>query len=124
MLLFPGDIWLIVPGILLIMSGILGILESRIENRGILKAIKSLETNEINLEELANNLNLEASYLREVILNLRIQGSLQVYLNSTTGNFEKPTEIENHCLYCGEPKLKNSYCLFCGTKLEIDKKKE
>ena len=114
--LLPGDIWMILPGILMVVICLLGIFDSIVSDRILSKYISKMDNERVSLEKLSTNLNLEISELRELILTLRSQGKLQVFFDEETGDVVSSKLYQGKtCVLCGEPLDTEQFCSFCGT---------
>ena len=115
--LIPGDVWIILPGLLLFFTGLFGILEEYILEQRILKHFSNLQINSISLEQLSSDLMLDVMYLRAIILQLRGQGKLSVYFDSSSGELVLLKEVmSNSCSFCAHPNVSSAYCPVCGIK--------
>ncbi len=118
--LVPGDIWMLIPGIILVVIGLLGIFDSMVSDRVFLKYLSKMENERISLTNLSIDLNIEISDLRELLLTLRSQGKLKVFFDEKTGEIVSSKLYQGIiCSFCGEPQSAEQFCSFCGTeKLE------
>jgi len=123
-LLIPGDIWLIVPGILMVVVGLLGIFDSIITDRILFKYISNLENERISITKLSTDLDIEIPELRELILTLRSRGKLKVFFDEQTGEVVSSILYQGlTCSLCGEPLEKEQFCSVCGTEKPVDESK-
>ncbi len=119
--LIPGDIWMIIPGIILVVIGLLGIFDSIVSDRVLLKYISTMENERISLTKLSIDLNIEISDLRELILTLRGQGKLKVFFDEETGEVASSTLYQGMtCSLCGQPLSAEQFCIICGTEKLIE----
>lgn len=114
--LIPGDIWLIVPGSVMLVLGLAGIFENIIFENRLKKLLKQIPPEGIHLSELAEKMNFEENDLRALIISLRIEGKLQVYFNSQTGVLTSSNIAGESCKICGALIDNNPYCMVCGNK--------
>ncbi|MGC9778556.1 MAG: hypothetical protein HZR80_04885 [Candidatus Heimdallarchaeota archaeon] len=123
--LIPGDVWLVLPGILLFVTGLFGIFEEYIIERRILKYFSNLQVDSISLDKLSSDLILDVDYLRVLLLQLRGQGKLLVYFDSATGELMLPKEVESpSCSFCAHPNVALDFCPVCGLKKAESKRKK
>lgn len=119
--LIPGDIWMLIPGITLVVIGLLGIFDSMVSDRILLKYISKMENGRISLTKLSIDINLEISDLRELILTLRGQGKLKVFFDEETGEVVSSTLYQGiTCSLCGEPLPTEHFCPICGTEKLVE----
>ncbi|MHA1154553.1 MAG: hypothetical protein ACTSQK_00445 [Candidatus Heimdallarchaeota archaeon] len=119
--LVPGDIWMLIPGIILVFIGLLGIMDSMVSDRILLKYISKMEDGRISLFKLSTDLNQEVSDLREIILTLRGQGKLKVFFDEDTGEVVSSIMYQGiTCSLCGEPITTELFCSICGTEKLVE----
>jgi hypothetical protein len=122
--LIPGDLWLILPGCMLLIIGIVGILEGLITDMRILRYFSELETTEIPSSQAAADLNMDIDYFQQRILALKINGKLAISFLPTTGVIVKSDKTnERTCVFCAYPNVTKEFCPVCGTKKLKDKTK-
>lgn len=115
--LVPGDIWMLIPGITLVIIGLLGIFDSMVSDRVLLKYVSKMENERISLTKLSIEINLEISDLRELILTMRGQGKLKVFFDEETGEVVSSALYQGiTCSLCGEPLATEHFCPICGTE--------
>ncbi|MFW9924876.1 MAG: PCI domain-containing protein [Candidatus Thorarchaeota archaeon] len=115
--LIPGDIWLLVPGSIMLLLGIVGILENIIFENKLKKLFKEIPAEGITLTELAEKMNLEVDNLRDLLFSLRSQGKLQVIFNSQNGVLISSSTIADEtCKKCGALMNNAPFCTVCGNK--------
>ncbi|MBD3192902.1 MAG: hypothetical protein GF308_19840 [Candidatus Heimdallarchaeota archaeon] len=115
LVLFPGDLWLILPGILMVLIGLFAFLEGKIIERRLLRFFSSELFTRITLDQLSDKFSLSADSLRVLILSLRARGLLHVYFNSETGEVMKTSPpADQACIICGEPHIGSNFCPVCG----------
>lgn len=115
--LFPGDIWLILPGIIMVLIGLLGIFEAILIEKRCLRRLSSIDSREKTIDQLSEELHISSNALRELILNLRSRGLLHVSFNPDTGELINTDLSEDHlCIVCGEPNTLSKFCSVCGTE--------
>ncbi|MHA1586192.1 MAG: hypothetical protein ACTSUW_02545 [Candidatus Heimdallarchaeota archaeon] len=122
--LIPGDHWLVVPGCMLLIISISGILEGLITDMRLLKYFSSLTAKEITLTEAADELNMDVDSFRQRILALKMNGKLAISFLPTTGVIVK-SDLTNErtCSFCAYPNVTKDFCPVCGTKKLVDKAK-
>lgn len=117
LVLIPGDIWLILPGIVMILIGLFGFLEEKLIERRLLRFFSSEAFDRIPLDELSEEFSLDVESLRLLLLSLRVRGLLQVYFNSETGEVMKTSPSDDQaCIICGEPNIGSNFCPVCGVE--------
>lgn len=122
--LIPGDHWLVVPGCMLLIISIIGILEGLIIEMRILKYFSGLTDNEIALTDAADELNMDADSFRQRILALKMNGKLAISFLPTTGLIViSDLTNERTCSFCAYPNVTKDFCPVCGTKKLVDKAK-
>lgn len=117
--LIPGDIWLLVPGFLMLFLGFLGIFDLYLLKRSVRNYLqKNLLVNEsISLADLSTQTNFTINELRELIHTMRLKGELQVHFEENTGKIVKSDcSTDGYCKNCGEPKNQRQFCSVCGLK--------
>lgn len=122
--LIPGDHWLVVPGCMLLIISISGILEGTIADVRILKYFSGLTSKEITISQAADDLNMDVDSFRQRILALKMNGKLAISFLPTTGVIIK-TDLKDEkiCSFCANPKVTKDFCPVCGTKKLVDKAK-
>jgi len=122
--LIPGDLWLILPGCMLLLVSIVGILEGLITDIRILKYFNKQTTKEIVPSVAAKDLRMSLDYFMQRILALKMNGKLLFSFHPTTGVILR-TEIMNKyiCTHCGHLDVTNEFCPVCGTMKTIDNAK-
>ncbi len=122
--LIPGDHWLVVPGCMLLIISISGILEGTIADVRILKYFSGLTSKEITISQAADDLNMDVDSFRQRILALKMNRKLAISFLPTTGVIVK-TDLkdEQTCSFCANPKVTKDFCPVCGTKKLVDKAK-
>jgi hypothetical protein len=120
--LIPGDLWIILPGSMLLIIGIVGILEGLITDMRILRYFSELENEEISSSQAAEELNMDAEFFQQRILALKISGKLAISFIPTTGIIIK-SDITNDrtCNFCAYPNVTKKFCPVCGTKKSKEK---
>ena len=115
LVLIPGDYWLLIPGILMIILGTLGVFDGYVLEQRIIKFFESFDEDKISLAEASKALNISEENLREMILGLRSHGKLKAYFSKET---EEMLILSNYyeelCSYCGQPLYNNDFCSVCG----------
>lgn len=122
--LIPGDHWLVVPGCMLLIISIIGILEGLVIDMRILKYFSGLTDKEITLTEVADELNMDVDSFRQRILALKMNGKLAISFLPTTGViviFDLTNE--RICSFCAYPNVTKDFCPVCGIKKLVDKAK-
>jgi len=122
--LIPGDPWLVVPGCMLFIIGISGILEGLITDMRILKYFSSLNIEEITFSQAADDLNMDVDIFQQRILALKMNGKLTISFDPSTGAIIKSDLMnEQTCTFCANPNVTKNFCPVCGTKKLVDKAK-
>ena len=117
MLLIPGDLWLVLPGIFMVLFGLLGILESRLIEQRFLKRFSSDPTGRLTPSSLAAEIHLSQEALLGLIFSLRGEGRLQAYFNSETGELIRASSADDlSCIVCGNPNVTSAFCEVCGSE--------
>ncbi|NHJ47466.1 MAG: hypothetical protein FK733_06750 [Asgard group archaeon] len=122
--LIPGDVWLVLPGSILFVVGVLGILDDFLVVRRATLFLTSENADNKTLNELATILNLDVDHVRELVLRLRSQGKLSKHFDSNSG-FLVSIQDESVlvCPMCNHPDLKGDFCSVCGVEVAIELKK-
>ncbi|MBN1328482.1 MAG: hypothetical protein JXA54_03310 [Candidatus Heimdallarchaeota archaeon] len=117
-LLLPGDIWLILPGILMFFIGVFGILEDIFTNWEMSKYLLSERSDNKSLDEIASALKTTVEKTKEIIFNLRAKGKLAKTFDSQTG-FLISADLKNiqTCLSCFHSEVIGDFCPVCGTEM-------
>lgn len=122
--LIPGDHWLVVPGCMLLIISISGILEGMITDMRILKYFSGLTVKEINVTQAAEDLNMDVDSFRQRILALKMNGKLAISFLPATGDIVKSDLMnEQTCSFCANPTVTKDFCPVCGTKKLVNKTK-
>ncbi len=116
--LLPGDVWLILPGILMFFICLFGILEDVFTDWEISKYLLSDKSNNKTLEEIASDLKITIDIAKEKILTLRGKEKLTKAFDSKTGFFI-PVDLDstNTCKYCFHTDVISDFCPVCGSKV-------
>ena len=115
--LIPGDIWLLLPGILLVLPSFFGVFEPKVIERRFIRCFNSAPSGRISLSHLSEALHLSQDNLQELILSLRVQGKIQAYFNSETGELMRTSSSDGRsCFVCGEPNITSAFCQVCGSE--------
>jgi hypothetical protein len=123
--LIPGDSWLVLPGLLLFVLGLFGILDDFLVDRRVEKLISSQKADGKSLVEIAEIVNRDENNIREVILTLRAKGRITKYFDSSTGFLvSSQLDDETFCSYCGQPNQKSKFCSVCGIENPLSIKKK
>ena len=115
LVLIPGDYWLLVPGILMIILGVLGILDAYALEQKVIKFFENIEEEKISLADASEALNVSEDNLREIILTLRSKGKLKAHFSQETAEMLILTSFDEElCSHCGQPLTNNEFCSVCG----------
>jgi len=116
--LIPGDIWLILPGILMLFLGLFGIFEDYLADRKIIRYLSSKEANSKTIQEISEHLDIEVKILGELIFKLQLTGKLMKVIDTNTGVL-KPfdSQISLTCTECAYPYVTSKHCPVCGTEM-------
>jgi len=115
LVLLPGDYWLLVPGVLMIAIGILGIFDGFVLERSVIKYFAGLESDEVLLIQASEELNISEDNLRELILSLRSRGNLKVHFSDKSPELIIIVKYdEASCSHCGQPMNNSEFCSVCG----------
>jgi hypothetical protein len=119
---FPGDIWLIVPGILMVLFSLLGFLQKITFERQLLLALENTSS-AMTLRSLAATTGLQQSTVRKLFYSLRESGKLRAFINVKTGEIVTDlSEKGSFCPVCSEPITKSiHFCSVCGTEQSSNK---
>ncbi|HUT81723.1 MAG TPA: hypothetical protein VMZ29_11025 [Candidatus Bathyarchaeia archaeon] len=117
-LLIPGDIWLILPGILMFFIALFGILEDIFTEWETANYLLSERSDNKTLEEIASELKITVEKAKEKIFALRAKGKLAKIFDSKTG-FLISADLDSiyTCLSCFHSDVINDFCPVCGTKM-------
>jgi hypothetical protein len=121
--LIPGDIWLLAPGLLLILSSAILYFSSYFLKHKVLLSLRSLPDSGASFTSIADQLHLSLNHLLLLVSCLRLEGKIALTIDEQKGLLI-PTDPskESVCSLCGQDKLSGSFCSFCGT--EISQKDE
>ena len=123
--LIPGDVWLVLPGCILFVVGVFGILDDFLVVRRASLFLASDNADNKTLSELAAVLNLDVNHVRELVLRLRSQGKLSKHFEPKSGFLVSiQDEKVNVCPICNHPDLTGSFCSVCGTEITEQSKKK
>jgi hypothetical protein len=113
--LLPGDYWLLLPGVLMIILGSLGIFEGYVIERRLIKYFAGLSTNQVSLKQASEALNISPNNLRELILSMRCRGKLKVHFSNESSELIIVAEYDEElCIHCGQPINDSEFCSVCG----------
>ncbi|NHJ32858.1 MAG: hypothetical protein FK732_08345 [Asgard group archaeon] len=122
--LIPGDQYLVIPGCMLVIIGITGILEGFIVDLRIKKYFSGLETNTLTLLQVADDLSMDADFLQKRIIALKLDGKLAISFDQSTGVIVKSDLLNaKTCKFCAYPNVTKKFCPVCGTKKIVEKAK-
>ncbi|NHJ86534.1 MAG: hypothetical protein FK734_13800 [Asgard group archaeon] len=112
--LIPGDVWLVLPGIILFIVGTYGIIEGFLISKRLLFVVKKHLNDDLTLESLANYLNMTVESTRELLMIQRSRGKLPYTFDPESGILIQSSEI-GICEQCANSNVTTLYCPVCGT---------
>lgn len=117
--LLPGDYWLLLPGILMIVLGSLGIFEGYVIENRLIKYFAGFNEDQVTLQQASEDLNISTDNLRELILSLRSRGKLKVHFSDESSELIVIALYDGElCAHCGQPLNGSKFCPVCGKSQE------
>ncbi|MHA1185840.1 MAG: hypothetical protein ACTSO7_11855 [Candidatus Heimdallarchaeota archaeon] len=117
--LLPGDYWLLLPGILMIILGALGIFDGYVIERRVIKYFANIGKDQVTLEQASKDLSISPDNLREFVLCLRSWGKLKVHFSDESPELIIIAKYDAElCSHCGQPVTNSEFCPVCGKSLK------
>jgi hypothetical protein len=115
LLLLPGDYWLLVPGVMMIVLGSFGIFEGYVIERRVIKYFAGFGADQVTLEQASDDLKISKDNLRELILSMRSWGKLKVHFSDESSELIIIAKYDAElCTHCGQPINNSEFCPVCG----------
>ncbi len=113
--LLPGDYWLLLPGVLMIVLGSLGIFEGYVIERRLIKYFAEFGEDQVTLQQASKDLCVSPDNLRELILSMRSRGKLKVHCSDEFSELIIIAKYDAElCSHCGQPINDSEFCPVCG----------